>query len=257
MGRRGAGVGAAELVGTSPARGLGPPAGKKKPPLQPGAGAGGLGLDWCCQDFPHPPCQQARRYAFKCHRTNEPTAGGDVIYPVNALAFHPTLGTFATGGEAPGELQPGALLRVDGPAACSAQTLPVTLGRSVGPDHMASPSHPPAPARPLIHLQPLPYVPEQNKFEQAGMGACACGTAPTRNGCSKRPASPPPSLRWLSMPLARPWPSLQATPLKRCVCVCVVEWAWLGGVRGRFFDPGLLGWAGGAGPVACTRRKGG
>lgn len=30
----------------------------------------------------------SRNYAFKCHRK------GDVAYPVNALAFHPLLGTF-------------------------------------------------------------------------------------------------------------------------------------------------------------------
>lgn len=35
---------------------------------------------------------QAKKYAFKCHRK------GDVAYPVNALAFHPVYGTFATGG---------------------------------------------------------------------------------------------------------------------------------------------------------------
>ncbi|KAH9891477.1 WD40-repeat-containing domain protein [Xylariomycetidae sp. FL2044] len=40
---------------------------------------------------------QARKYAFKCHRQ---TAGDgtDVVYPVNALAFHPAYGTFASGG---------------------------------------------------------------------------------------------------------------------------------------------------------------
>ena len=37
-------------------------------------------------------CDQARKYAFKCHRV------GKVVYPVNAIAFHPLLGTFATGG---------------------------------------------------------------------------------------------------------------------------------------------------------------
>ena len=35
---------------------------------------------------------QSRKYAFKCHRV------GKVVYPVNALAFHPVHGTFATGG---------------------------------------------------------------------------------------------------------------------------------------------------------------
>ena len=34
-----------------------------------------------------------KKYAFKCHRVN------DVVYPVNALAFHPRYShTFATGG---------------------------------------------------------------------------------------------------------------------------------------------------------------
>ncbi|KAL7469040.1 hypothetical protein ACHAXS_009283 [Conticribra weissflogii] len=33
-----------------------------------------------------------KKYAFKCHRVNE------TIYPVNSIAFHPVLGTFATGG---------------------------------------------------------------------------------------------------------------------------------------------------------------
>ena len=52
---------------------------------------------------------QARKYAFKCHRTtttekNEDGNGGneettvDLVYPVNALAFHPVHGTFASGG---------------------------------------------------------------------------------------------------------------------------------------------------------------
>lgn len=41
--------------------------------------------------------QQARKYAFKCHRKAED--GKDVVYPVNAMSFHPRFGTFATGGE--------------------------------------------------------------------------------------------------------------------------------------------------------------
>ncbi|VAH88203.1 unnamed protein product [Triticum turgidum subsp. durum] len=36
------------------------------------------------------------RYAFKCHRKSE--SGRDTVYPVNAIAFHPIYGTFATGG---------------------------------------------------------------------------------------------------------------------------------------------------------------
>ena len=39
---------------------------------------------------------QARKYAFKCHR--QPVDDVDVVYPVNAIAFHPIHGTFATGG---------------------------------------------------------------------------------------------------------------------------------------------------------------
>jgi cell cycle arrest protein BUB3 len=39
---------------------------------------------------------QDRKYAFKCHRQN--IDGVDVVYPVNALAFHPIHGTFASGG---------------------------------------------------------------------------------------------------------------------------------------------------------------
>ena len=43
---------------------------------------------------------QARKYAFKCHRRDETKAGGlDVVFPVNALAFHPVHGsTFASAG---------------------------------------------------------------------------------------------------------------------------------------------------------------
>ncbi|KAK3318641.1 WD40-repeat-containing domain protein [Apodospora peruviana] len=42
---------------------------------------------------------QARKYAFKCHRLPAPEEeGGDIVYPVNALAFHPKYGTFASGG---------------------------------------------------------------------------------------------------------------------------------------------------------------
>ena len=40
---------------------------------------------------------QAKKYAFKCHRAVD-DKGIDTVYPVNALAFHPTHGTFATGG---------------------------------------------------------------------------------------------------------------------------------------------------------------
>jgi len=42
---------------------------------------------------------QARKYAFKCHRQpSHEEDGTDVVYPVNALAFHPVHGSFASGG---------------------------------------------------------------------------------------------------------------------------------------------------------------
>jgi cell cycle arrest protein BUB3 len=40
---------------------------------------------------------QKRKYAFKCHRVTE-TDGTDTVYPVNALAFHPSRNVFASGG---------------------------------------------------------------------------------------------------------------------------------------------------------------
>lgn len=51
---------------------------------------------------------QNRKYAFKCHRQAAPIdpnadpedaeSNVDIVYPVNALAFHPTFGTFVSGG---------------------------------------------------------------------------------------------------------------------------------------------------------------
>ncbi|KAK1531169.1 WD repeat domain-containing protein [Colletotrichum paranaense] len=41
---------------------------------------------------------QARKYAFKCHRAAAPDGEGDIVYPVNAMTFHPVYGTFASGG---------------------------------------------------------------------------------------------------------------------------------------------------------------
>ncbi len=46
--------------------------------------------------FDPAPDVQANKYAFKCHRAT--VRGVDTVYPVNALAFHPTFGTFASGG---------------------------------------------------------------------------------------------------------------------------------------------------------------
>lgn len=63
---------------------------------------GRVGVEW------FDPEEQKKTYAFKCHRqtstmpAEEGEGGGekevDVVYPVNALAFHPVHGTFATGG---------------------------------------------------------------------------------------------------------------------------------------------------------------
>lgn len=54
---------------------------------------GRVAVEW----FDPSPESQARKYAFKCHRqTAEDNV--DVVYPVNALAFHPVHGTFASGG---------------------------------------------------------------------------------------------------------------------------------------------------------------
>ncbi|CAI5744427.1 unnamed protein product [Peronospora destructor] len=40
--------------------------------------------------------RKKRSYAFKCHRGK--VDGQTLIYPINSIAFHPTYGTFATGG---------------------------------------------------------------------------------------------------------------------------------------------------------------
>ncbi|KAK3822950.1 MAG: mitotic checkpoint protein BUB3-like protein [Benniella sp.] len=46
--------------------------------------------------FDPSPESQAKKYAFKCHR--KMIDGVETIYPVNALAYHPIYGTFASGG---------------------------------------------------------------------------------------------------------------------------------------------------------------
>lgn len=56
---------------------------------------GRVAVEW----FDPSGASQARKYAFKCHRqANSAGDGVDVVYPVNALAFHPVQGTFASGG---------------------------------------------------------------------------------------------------------------------------------------------------------------
>lgn len=54
---------------------------------------GRVAVEW----FDPSPDSQSRKYAFKCHRQTSPE-GIDVVYPVNALTFHPVHGTFASGG---------------------------------------------------------------------------------------------------------------------------------------------------------------
>jgi len=54
---------------------------------------GRVAVEW----FDPSTTSQSRKYAFKCHRQASPE-GIDVVYPVNALAFHPVHGTFASGG---------------------------------------------------------------------------------------------------------------------------------------------------------------
>ncbi|EOD43260.1 putative nuclear pore complex subunit protein [Neofusicoccum parvum UCRNP2] len=53
---------------------------------------GRVAVEW----FDPSPESQARKYAFKCHRQN--LDGVDTVFPVNALAYHPHFGTFASGG---------------------------------------------------------------------------------------------------------------------------------------------------------------
>jgi len=52
----------------------------------------------CAVEFARDDDDARRRFAFKCHRKTEDATSGETVYPVHALAFHPTLGTFATGG---------------------------------------------------------------------------------------------------------------------------------------------------------------
>ncbi|GMT08753.1 hypothetical protein PFISCL1PPCAC_50, partial [Pristionchus fissidentatus] len=44
------------------------------------------------------PNENTRKYAFKCHRTKDSGDGSELIFPVNAIAFHPQFNTFASGG---------------------------------------------------------------------------------------------------------------------------------------------------------------
>lgn len=46
--------------------------------------------------FDPSPAVQKKKYAFKCHR--KPEGKMQTLFPVNAIGFHPTHGTFATGG---------------------------------------------------------------------------------------------------------------------------------------------------------------
>lgn len=56
---------------------------------------GRVAVEW----FDPSESSQARKYAFKCHRQPDASGdGSDIVYPVNALTFHPVHGTFASGG---------------------------------------------------------------------------------------------------------------------------------------------------------------
>ncbi len=56
---------------------------------------GRVAVEW----FDPSTSSQSRKYAFKCHRQPDPEGTTtDIVYPVNALAFHPTFDTFASGG---------------------------------------------------------------------------------------------------------------------------------------------------------------
>lgn len=46
--------------------------------------------------FDDAPEVQAQKYAFKCHRRRD--GDTDTVFPINAIAFNKTYGTFATGG---------------------------------------------------------------------------------------------------------------------------------------------------------------
>ncbi|KAM3424130.1 hypothetical protein BST61_g11324 [Cercospora zeina] len=60
---------------------------------------GRVGVEWFDEE------ENKNMYAFKCHRDKSTSVNADgqevpidIIYPVNAVAFHPVHGTFATGG---------------------------------------------------------------------------------------------------------------------------------------------------------------
>lgn len=48
-------------------------------------------------EYFNPEDNHRSKYAFKCHRTKD-SSGEEVVHAVNALAYHPAHGTFATGG---------------------------------------------------------------------------------------------------------------------------------------------------------------
>lgn len=67
-----------------------------------GSVEGRVAIEYFDEDVAGPPSSKKKRrdrkgYAFKCHRKTEEDST-TIVYPVNALAFHPTYGTFASGG---------------------------------------------------------------------------------------------------------------------------------------------------------------
>jgi cell cycle arrest protein BUB3 len=59
---------------------------------------GRVALEYLADDRPEEgqPAGKKRSYAFKCHRGK--VDGQTLVYPVNCVAYHPSYGTFATGG---------------------------------------------------------------------------------------------------------------------------------------------------------------
>lgn len=55
---------------------------------------GRIAIDYCNTE----PEAQHLKYAFKCHRGTDAATGQSLLYPINALAFHPVHASMASGG---------------------------------------------------------------------------------------------------------------------------------------------------------------
>ncbi|KAF8475758.1 WD40-repeat-containing domain protein [Kalaharituber pfeilii] len=127
---------------------------------------------------------QARKYAFKCHRQVE--NGVDVVYPVNALAFHPIYGTFASGG---GD---GVVSLWDGIAkrrlrqyprlgasvsACGFSCDGKYLGVAISSGFEDGKEDPPTPENTKIYVRELAEGEGRGKGQQAAAANSAVGTS--------------------------------------------------------------------------------